>query len=183
VKLAARRDCRVGVVFIQALGHHVERNQSRAGCLLPRRLSPLRLPRVRITTQDLKSAKMLRGAISRVVGAVLGRTIPAGDIRLMNRIAREASLARELNLAAKSLRWHHPTMAGALATIAQDAVMLLGEPAHRRRIRRCQNACCRAVFYDDSRPGLRRWCASNRCGNRMRAPSTASDIGRGPLES
>jgi predicted RNA-binding Zn ribbon-like protein len=78
-------------------------------------------------------------------------------------------LVRALNPAANSMRWHHPTVTGALATIAQDAVTLFGEPTQRSRIRRCENGGCRVVFYDDSRPGLRRWCASNRCGDRMRA--------------
>ncbi len=133
-------------------------------------LSPLRLPRVRISLQDLKSARMLRGAIWRVVGAVVGRTNPAaGDIRLMNRMARQPGLTRELDLAARSMHWHQPAAARALATIAQDAVMLLGDPTQRKRIRRCENAGCKVVFYDDSRPGLRRWCAANRCGDRMRA--------------
>jgi len=59
----------------------------------------------------------------------------------------------------------------ALATIAQDAIMLFGEPAQRKRLRRCENPGCKVVFYDDSRPGRRRWCASNRCGDRMRAKS------------
>ena len=36
------------------------------------------------------------------------------------------------------------------------------------RMRRCENPKCKAVFYDDSRPGLRRWCAPNRCGDRIR---------------
>lgn len=40
----------------------------------------------------------------------------------------------------------HPTMAGALAMIAQDAVMLLSEPTQRSRIGRCENAGCRVVF-------------------------------------
>ncbi|PYS62331.1 MAG: hypothetical protein DMF74_13655 [Acidobacteria bacterium] len=33
----------------------------------------------------------------------------------------------------------------------------------------CLKAKATATFYDDSRPGLRRWCASNRCGDRIRA--------------
>jgi predicted RNA-binding Zn ribbon-like protein len=133
-------------------------------------LSPLCLPGVRISPEDLEHAKSLRGAIWRLAGAVLGHTIPvAADIRLINHMAGEAGLVRQLDLAAKSMRWHHPTVAAALATIAQDAVILLGEPAQRKRIRGCENAGCRAVFYDDSRPGRRRWCASNRCGDRMRA--------------
>jgi predicted RNA-binding Zn ribbon-like protein len=133
-------------------------------------LSPLRLPRIRVSLQELKSARMLRSAIWRVVGTVVRRTVPAaGDVRLINRMARQPGLTRELELGAKSMCWHQPTAARALATIAQDAVMQLGDPTQHKRIRRCENSGCKVVFYDDSRPGLRRWCASNRCGDRVRA--------------
>src|ERR1700687_956817 len=57
-------------------------------------LSPLRLPgSMRVSSEDLNTAKMLRGAIWRVVGASLRRAVPArGDIRRINRIAREGGL-------------------------------------------------------------------------------------------
>ncbi|MBZ5610383.1 MAG: ABATE domain-containing protein [Acidobacteriia bacterium] len=133
-------------------------------------LSPLRLERLSIHPEDLARAKMLRGAIWRIAEASLAGVIPRPkDVRLLNRRAWDRGLTRELDLAAKSMRWHRPTVGAALATIAQDAVALFGDPAQRARIRRCENSGCRVIFYDDSRPGLRRWCASNRCGDRIRA--------------
>jgi predicted RNA-binding Zn ribbon-like protein len=133
-------------------------------------ISQLRLANIQVGPEDVEDAKTLRGAIWRVVGAVLERVAPAPpDVRLINRVGREPALVRELNPRAESMRWYRPTTAAALATIAQDAVVLLGEPTQRARIRRCENPRCRIVFYDDSRPGLRRWCAPNRCGDRIRA--------------
>src|SRR5262245_48736950 len=133
-------------------------------------LSPVPLPKVRITARDLHRARALRGAIWRIANAVLERRVPAaGDVRLLNAIACEPSLARQLDAAATGSRWHRPTVRGVLATVARDAVALFGDPQQLARMRRCENSQCKAVFYDDSRPGLRRWCASNRCGDRIRA--------------
>lgn len=133
-------------------------------------ISPLRLANIRVGPQDVEDAKKLRGAIWRVVGAVLARVAPApADVRIINRVGREPALVRELRPGAESMRWRRPTAAAALATIAQDAIVLLGDSTQRARIHRCENPRCRTVFYDDSRPGLRRWCAPNRCGDRMRA--------------
>src|SRR6185503_1125671 len=60
-------------------------------------------------------------------------------------------------------------VAAAIATIAQDAVLLFGDSQQRARLRCCENSSCRVVFFDDSRPGARRWCFPNRCGDRVRA--------------
>src|SRR5689334_8845381 len=63
-------------------------------------LSPLHLPGVRISPEDLERARRLRGAIWRLVGAVLGPTIPvAADIRLINHMACEVGLVRQLDRA------------------------------------------------------------------------------------
>ena len=135
-------------------------------------ISPLQLPRVRVTSEDLPRARLLRGAIWRVAEAVLAGAIPrTADVRLINGLACESNLVRELDSKARSWRWHRPTLAAALATIAQDAVLLFGDPVQRVRLRRCENPRCRIIFFDDSRPGLRRWCASERCGDRIRARS------------
>jgi predicted RNA-binding Zn ribbon-like protein len=132
--------------------------------------SPVLFPKVRITPEDLQSARALRGAIWRIANAVLERRVPeAGDVRLLNAIACEPCLVRQLDAAARSSRWHRPTVKAVLATIARDAVVLFGDPKQLARMRRCENSKCKAVFYDDSRPGLRRWCAPNRCGDRIRA--------------
>ena len=133
-------------------------------------LCPLRLTMVKTTTGDLEQTKRLRGAVWRVANAILDHAAPAAaDVRLINGMACRPGLARELDSHAKSMRWHRPTVDLVLTTIAQDAVGLFGDKVQRARLRRCENPGCRSVFYDDSRPSKRRWCASNRCGDRMRA--------------
>jgi len=133
-------------------------------------LCPLQLSKIRVTSDDLRQAKILRGAIWRTAEALLASTVPrAADVRIINRTATQPNLVRELDLKAASMQWRRPTIEAALATIAQDAVILFGDPRQRLRLRRCEHERCRVIFFDDSRPGLRRWCASNRCGDRMRA--------------
>jgi len=133
-------------------------------------LSSIHLSKVWISAKDLDRARVLRSAIWRIAVAVLEHTTPdARDVRLLNAIACESGLVRKLDSAAKLSYWHRPTVTAALSTIAQDAVVLFGDPQQRARIRRCENSRCRVVFCDDSRPGLRRWCAPNRCGDRSRA--------------
>jgi len=133
-------------------------------------LSPLKLSGVRATQDDLTRAIALRGVIWRVAQALVNDETPAAsDVRKLNGEARGPTLVRELSADAMSLQWYRPTFAGVLATIAQDAVMLFGDPHARARLRRCESSDCRVVFYDDSRPGSRRWCAPNRCGDRIRA--------------
>jgi hypothetical protein len=53
----------------------------------------------------------------------------------------------------------------ALATVAVDAVELLG--AGDGRLRLCEGPGCSLLFHDGSRPGRRRWCSTERCGNRF----------------
>jgi predicted RNA-binding Zn ribbon-like protein len=53
----------------------------------------------------------------------------------------------------------------ALAAVAVDAVELLG--AGDGRLRLCEGPGCSLLFHDGSRPGRRRWCSTERCGNRV----------------
>ena len=57
-----------------------------------------------------------------------------------------------------------PTAAAALATLARDAVDLFGGRL-AARIRVCAAEDCGLLFVDASRPGRRRWCSMERCGN------------------
>lgn len=133
-------------------------------------LSELHLPTLRISSAQLELSKGLRSAIWRTASSLLDTVSPArSDVRMINHIASGSGLVRELEITAMASRWHSPTIDAALATIAQDAVVLFGEPTQRTRIRHCQNPDCKVIFYDDSKPGLRRWCASFRCGDRIRA--------------
>jgi predicted RNA-binding Zn ribbon-like protein len=133
-------------------------------------LCSLELPALRSTNANLARAKKLRAVIWRIAQAVLSDARPrVADVRRLNAEAKRPSLVRVLSGDGTSTHWHHPTVAAAFATIAQDAVSLFGDATQRVRLRRCENSSCRVVFYDDSRPGLRRWCAPNRCGDRIRA--------------
>ncbi|CAM5478154.1 hypothetical protein STENM327S_08341 [Streptomyces tendae] len=52
-----------------------------------------------------------------------------------------------------------------LSTVARDAIELLTGP-HADRVRECGAHNCYLLFVDTSRPGRRRWCAMEHCGNR-----------------
>ncbi len=60
-----------------------------------------------------------------------------------------------------------PTAAAALSTLARDAVDLFGGPL-ARRIRVCAAENCGLLLVDTSRPGRRRWCSMELCGNRAK---------------
>ena len=62
--------------------------------------------------------------------------------------------------------WRGP-LAGAevVAEIARDAARTLGRPT-RDRLHVCEGGRCGLTFLDASRPGRRRWCSMQRCGNR-----------------
>jgi predicted RNA-binding Zn ribbon-like protein len=51
----------------------------------------------------------------------------------------------------------------ALARIARESVELVTGP-ELARVRSCSG--CTLLFIDRSRPGTRRWCSMERCGNR-----------------
>lgn len=58
-------------------------------------------------------------------------------------------------------------MAAALATIARDAVLLLGGPA-AGRIKECEHPDCSTLFVDETQASRRRWCSMERCGNQVK---------------
>jgi predicted RNA-binding Zn ribbon-like protein len=55
----------------------------------------------------------------------------------------------------------------ALSTLARDAIDLFGGPL-AGRVRECAADNCGLLFVDTSRPGRRRWCSMERCGNRAK---------------
>ena len=55
----------------------------------------------------------------------------------------------------------------ALATIARDAIELLGGPL-KAKIKACAQPDCRMLFLDASRSSRRRWCSMDRCGSRAK---------------
>ncbi len=133
------------------------------------------------TTRELAAAKTLRQAIWDAAHAQAAhRSLPADAVAAINRAASEVPLTPELagaSAAAPPLiprsasvgltaRWAPPVRATqALSTLAREMIELLSGPL-AERIRECASDDCPLVFVDTSRPGARRWCAMERCGNR-----------------
>ncbi|WP_433336711.1 CGNR zinc finger domain-containing protein [Spirillospora sp. CA-294931] len=122
---------------------------------------------VPVTARELAAAKTLRQAIWDAAHArAAGRPLSPGSVATINRAAAAAPLAPELDADGTSAAWAAPVRAArALSTIAREMVDLLSGP-FAGRIRECASDNCPLVFVDLSRPGARRWCAMERCGNR-----------------
>ena len=92
--------------------------------------------------------------------------MPATYVRTVNTAAAAPPLVPVLDEAdPRGAGWAAPaTTAQALSTLARDAIELSTGP-RAGRIRQCEGGRCRLVFVDTSRPGRRRWCSMQRCGN------------------
>jgi predicted RNA-binding Zn ribbon-like protein len=126
----------------------------------------------RATARDLAEARRLRETVNRLARAVLADDqAHAKDIDELNRWARRAPLAPQLD-ASLERRWagERPVRA-ALALIAREAVELLTS-ADRALIRECAAAPnCSLLYLDRSRARRRRWCEMDRCGSRAKMAS------------
>jgi predicted RNA-binding Zn ribbon-like protein len=60
-----------------------------------------------------------------------------------------------------------------LSLIARDALDLVTSPLIHR-VHECANPDCAALFLDASRPGTRRWCSMNTCGNQAKKQTLRS---------
>jgi predicted RNA-binding Zn ribbon-like protein len=135
---------------------------------LARWLTEARLCRgpVTATAADLVRARSLREAIYRLFQARLrDAELPAADVDLVNEAATHPERVPQLTRGGQ-LRWiGRRPVTEAFATVARDCVDVLTGPS-AGRLRECAAPDCAFLFVDISRPGSRRWCATNRCGNR-----------------
>jgi predicted RNA-binding Zn ribbon-like protein len=120
-----------------------------------------------VTVGELAAARVLRQAIWDAAHAQAARRpIPAGAVAAINRAAAATPLVPELAAAGTTAAWAAPVRATqALSAMAREMIGLLSGPLGER-IRECASNDCPLVFVDSSRPGGRRWCAMERCGNR-----------------
>jgi predicted RNA-binding Zn ribbon-like protein len=129
------------------------------------RLSPT--PFLEVTEEELAAARGVRDALWRVVLACTAGTAPGAsyDVRLINEAAAQPPLTPAIG--ADGARTWAGSGSGIqlLSTVARDAVDLLTGP-YAHRIRMCAADDCRLVYVDTSRPGRRRWCSMEHCGNR-----------------
>jgi predicted RNA-binding Zn ribbon-like protein len=129
--------------------------------------SRLGIKGIRITEDDLAAARRLRTAIfAGATARMAGRPIPRSAVAVINELAVPAPPTPRL--AADRRAWTAPvTGTQALSAMARDAVDLFGG-AYSGRIRECAASDCQLIFVDLSRPGQRRWCSMQRCGNRAK---------------
>jgi predicted RNA-binding Zn ribbon-like protein len=120
-----------------------------------------------VTARELSAAKALRQAIWDAAHArAARRPLSAGAVATINRAAAAEPLIPELAADGMTAGWAAPVRATqALSTLAREMVDLLSGPLSGR-IRECASDNCPLVFVDSSRPGTRRWCTMERCGNR-----------------
>ncbi len=115
---------------------------------------------------DLSEVRLLREAIYRAAQSVISdRRITEEDQVIINRWAAEPTpvpqLAPDGTVATVGTR---TTFTPVVALVARDAVDVLTRADGRLRC--CADEQCSLLFYDGSRPGQRRWCDTQRCGNR-----------------
>jgi predicted RNA-binding Zn ribbon-like protein len=121
----------------------------------------------RVTGADVPAACRLREAIwAATLARIDGRPLPRPSIATINELAAPAPPIPLLH--GEERQWASAaTGAQALSAIARDTIDLFGSP-YAARIRECASNNCSLVFVDLSRPGQRRWCSMERCGNRAK---------------
>ena len=124
---------------------------------------------IRATADDLEIALHLQAAVWGVANAVVDRgSVPKADLDVLNELAARPGLVPRL-MPGPTRSWAQKQCAAAvLSTVARDAIDVFGGPVSAR-LKRCEGARCALLFVDTSRPGHRRWCSMDRCGNRAKA--------------
>ena len=119
------------------------------------------------STEELTDARALREAIWSLVERSLADGTPRpADRRLVNEWAARHPPVPQLGAGWAPAAGGRGDVGAALSAVARDAVDLFAGP-DRMRIRRCGR--CTLHFVDRSRPGNRRWCSMEVCGNRSKA--------------
>jgi predicted RNA-binding Zn ribbon-like protein len=121
-----------------------------------------------VNESELEDARRLRESIYRMATRVGTGRPQRRDLRELNRWAAKPPLQPRLGDDGRTVTWvgDRPVEA-ALAMIARDAADLLSGPL-AARIRECAGPDCALLFVDGSRPGQRRWCSMEACGNRIK---------------
>ena len=116
----------------------------------------------------LAQAHELREAIYRiVVGAREGQPPGRSDLQLVNAWARRSTPSPQLDASLRVTLVGPDPCRAALAQLARAGVELTAGD-ELRSVRNCADPTCSLMFIDHSRPGRRRWCSMERCGNRAK---------------
>jgi predicted RNA-binding Zn ribbon-like protein len=141
----------------------------------------LNLDGIDATDDDIAQARELRRAIWGAAHAVIAHDQVTGRQRqAINDAAAREPIVPLLDADGAVTAKQPVTISQVLSTLARDAIDLFSGPL-AARIRVCAAADCGLLFVDQSRPGDRRWCSMQRCGNlakvrRHRAGSAGTPI-------
>jgi predicted RNA-binding Zn ribbon-like protein len=106
-------------------------------------------------------------AAREAIHALLTDSLRPSMRRQLNRFAALPVPAPALTPSGE-LRWQASDPASAMvALLVRDALELATSPEFAR-VRRCAGPRCGALFLDTSRPGTRRWCSMEICGNQAK---------------
>ena len=119
---------------------------------------------VDVSAAEHREALRLREALRNFV-AVPPRARPSAAGAL---VASAGGFPLEVAVAADRVLGLRPVAARATSGLGQVLVELvrLSDDGRLERVKTCDSDECRWVFYDRSKPSNRRWCSSERCGNR-----------------
>jgi predicted RNA-binding Zn ribbon-like protein len=122
------------------------------------------------TLHTLRAAQEIREAVHALLTAA--RTTSAADCpaaarTLLNTTAAAPTPHPVLDERGTVTHTAADPVAALLAAIARDALDLATSPL-LERVRDCAGPNCGAWFLDTSRPGTRRWCSMDRCGNQAK---------------
>ncbi|MFI6319635.1 CGNR zinc finger domain-containing protein [Nonomuraea sp. NPDC050556] len=123
---------------------------------------------VAVEEGDLEAAKRLRSAVQTLAeAAVAGEALPGAAVEVLNAFAAAPTVVPVLGAELRR-GWASPVTATQyLSAVARDGIDLFGG-SRLDRVRMCAGDRCALIFYDTSRPGARRWCSMDRCGNRSK---------------
>lgn len=99
-------------------------------------------------------------------GRRAGKRPQRADVDAVNAAAAHPTLPPQLTVDGTSTLLAGTTRQ-ALSTLARDAVDLFASPL-AKRVRVCAADNCELLFVDASRPGRRRWCSMQWCGDRAK---------------
>jgi predicted RNA-binding Zn ribbon-like protein len=119
---------------------------------------------VDVSEAEHREALRLREALRNFLAAPpQARSSAAGVL-----VTSASGFPLEVAVAADRVLGLRPVAARATSGLGQVLVELvrLSDDSRLERVKTCDSDECRWVFYDRSKPGNRRWCSSERCGNR-----------------
>ncbi len=130
------------------------------------KVSRVNVDELEVDDHGLDELRILREAVWNVCKAVMaGDPPPHQDLARLNDRAVGSAVPQIDEQRHK--HWQTPMTASQfVGTIARDAIELFSGP-YADRVRQCEGHC-ELIFVDTSRPGKRRWCSMQRCGNRAK---------------